>query len=146
MRTIFKDVRGRLLPGIIIARLRTKRGRPTTGGSGPRRQRASSSCVSLAGDPDLNASDAKAVQEYKVLADGFQRLAVESAAAAEAAAKKAAEPPVPPPSPEKPADAANVTAALRRTRAAPNAPRTRRTRTHPIVFTAPPTLASFRPW
>ena len=121
VRAIFKDVRGRLLPGIIIARYGEARaaydGRQWAGAAN-----GFQLVVSLAGDPDLNASDAKAVQDYKVLADGFQRLAVESATAAEAAAKKAAEPPVPPPSPEKPADAANVTAGAPAAPLAPKAP------------------------
>lgn len=119
VRAIFKDVRGRLLPGIIIARY----GEARTAYDG--RQWAAAAkgfqlVVSLAGDPDLNASDAKAVQDYKVLADGFQRLAVESATAAEAAAKKAAEPPVRPSAPEKPADAA--TGGVQAASVAPDAP------------------------
>jgi protein TonB len=114
VRAIFKDVRGRLLPGIIIARY----GEARTAYDG--RQWAAAAkgfqlVVSLAGDPDL-----KAVQDYKVLADGFQRLAVESATAAEAAAKKAAEPPVRPSAPEKPADAA--TGGVQAASVAPDAP------------------------
>jgi hypothetical protein len=121
VRTIFKDVRGRLLPGIIIARY----GEARTAYDGRQWAEAAKGfqlVVSLASDPDLNASDAKAVQDYKVLADGFQRLAVESATAAEAAAKKAAEPPVLPPAPEKPADAANATGGAQAASVAPNAP------------------------
>jgi tetratricopeptide (TPR) repeat protein len=118
VRAIFKDVRGRLLPGIIIARY----GEARTAYDGRQWAEAAKGfqlVVSLAGDPDLNASDAKAVQDYKVLADGFQKLAVESATAADAAAKKAAEPAAAPSASEKPADAANATAAAS---SAPNAP------------------------
>jgi len=119
VRAIFKDVRGRLLPGIIIARY----GEARTAYDGRQWTEAAKGfqlVVSLAGDPDLNASDAKAVQDYKVLADGFQRLAVEFATAAEAAAKKAAEPPVRPSAPEKPADAA--TGGVQAASVAPDAP------------------------
>jgi tetratricopeptide (TPR) repeat protein len=118
VRAIFKDVRGRLLPGIIIARYGEARA-AYDGQQWAEAARGFQLVVSLASDPDLNASDAKAVQDYKVLADGFQRLADASAAAADAAAKKAAEPPVPPPAPEKLADAANATGGAR---GAPNAP------------------------
>jgi len=117
VRAIFKDVRARLLPGIIAARY----GEARTAYDGQHWADAAKAfqlVVSLAGDPDLSASDAKAVQDYKMLADGFVKLADASAAAAEAAAKKAAEPPVAHPAPsEKPADAANATAG------GPNAPR-----------------------
>jgi tetratricopeptide (TPR) repeat protein len=108
VRAIFKDVRGRLLPGIIVARYGEARA-AYDGQQWAEAARGFQLVVSLAGDPDLNASDAKAVQDYKVLADGFQRLADASAAAADAVAKKAAEPPAPPPAPEKPAEAANAT-------------------------------------
>jgi hypothetical protein len=122
VRAIFKDVRGRLLPGIIVARY----GEARTAYDGHRWAEAARGfqlVVSLASDPDLSASDAKAVQDYKVLAEGFEKLARTSAEAAEAAAKKAAEPPVAPPAPpEKPADAANATAGGPNASGAPNAP------------------------
>ena len=53
----------------------------------------------LAADPDLPAADAKGVQEYKVLADGFAKLADAAAnppAPAPVAAAAAPEPPAPP--------------------------------------------------
>jgi hypothetical protein len=122
VRAIFKDVRGRLLPGIIVARY----GEARTAYDGHQwadAARGFQLVVSLASDPGLSASDAKAVQDYKVLAEGFEKLARTSAEAAEAAAKKAAEPPVAPPAPpEKPADAANATAGGPKASGAPNAP------------------------
>lgn len=122
VRAIFKDVRGRLLPGIIVARY----GEARTAYDGQQwadAARAFQLVVSLAGDPDLSASDAKAVQDYKVLANGFVKLAEASAEAAEAAAKKAAEPPVVHPAPsEKPADAATATAGGPNAALAPSAP------------------------
>src|SRR4029079_13540801 len=108
VRAIFKDVRGRLLPGIIVARYGEARA-AYDGQQWAEAAKGFQLVVSLAGEPDLNASDAKAVQDYKVLANGFEKLADASAAAADAAAKKAAEPAVPLPAPEKPADAANAT-------------------------------------
>jgi tetratricopeptide (TPR) repeat protein len=122
VRAIFKDVRGRLLPGIIIARYGEARA-AYDGQQWAEAARGFQLVVSLASDPDLNASDAKAVQEYKVLADGFQRLADASAAAAAADAKKTAEPPVPAPAPEKPAEAANAAGGAPAAPLAPNAPR-----------------------
>jgi tetratricopeptide (TPR) repeat protein len=122
VRAIFKDVRGRLLPGIIVARY----GEARTAYDGQQWADAAKGfqlVVSLAGDPDLSASDAKAVQDYKVLANGFVKLAQASAEAAEAAAKKAAEPPVAHPAPsEKPADAANAIAGSPNAPLAPGAP------------------------
>jgi protein TonB len=122
VRAIFKDVRGRLLPGIIVARY----GEARTAYDGQQWADAAKAfrlVVLLAGDPDLSASDVKAVQDYKVLANGFEKLAQASAEAAEAAAKKAAEPPVAHPAPpEKPADAANATAASSNVPNAPNVP------------------------
>jgi protein TonB len=121
VRAIFKDVRGRLLPGIIVARY----GEARTAYDGQQWADAAKGfqlVVSLAGDPDLSASDAKAVQDYKVLANGFVKLAEASAEAVEAAAKKAAEPPVAHPAPsERPADAANATAGGPNAALAPNA-------------------------
>jgi tetratricopeptide (TPR) repeat protein len=122
VRAIFKDVRGRLLPGIIVARY----GEARTAYDGQQWADAAKAfqlVISLAGDPDLSASDAKAVQDYRVLANGFVKLAEASAEAAEAAAKKAAEPPVAHPAPpEKPADAANATAGGPNVALAPSAP------------------------
>ena len=123
VRAIFKDVRSRLLPGIIAARY----GEARTAYDGQQWADAAKAfqlVVLLAGDPDLSASDTKAVQDYKVLANGFVKLAEASAEAAEAAAKKAAEPPVAHPAPpEKPADAANATAGGPNAPLAPSAPK-----------------------
>ena len=144
VRAIFKDVRGRLLPGIVIARY----GEARAAYDGQQWAVAAEGfqlVVSLASDPDLSASDARAVQDYKVLADGFQKLADASAAAAEAAAKKAAEPPVPPPAPENAADAATATAdtpGAPSTPVAPNAPNAPNAPVAPVAPVAPDRLYS----
>jgi hypothetical protein len=87
VRAMFKEVRGRLLPGIIVARY----GEARTAYDGQQwadAARGFQLVIALAGDPDLSASDMKSVQDYKVLADGFEKLASASAATAEAAEKK----------------------------------------------------------
>jgi len=108
MRAMFKDIRGRRLPGIIAARYTEAR----VAYDGQRWAEAATGfqlVLTLAGDPDLSPTDMKGVQDYKVLADGFEKLAAASAATQEAA-KKVAEPPKPAPVPaEKAADAANAT-------------------------------------
>jgi outer membrane biosynthesis protein TonB len=77
-----------------------------------------------------------------VLADGFQKLAVESATAADAAAKKAAEPPVPAPAPGKPADAADAAAGAPAAPLAPNAPAAPNAPVAPAAPVAPDRLYS----
>ena len=78
VRALFKDVRSRMLPGIIVARY----GEARAGYDGQQwaeSAKAFELIVALASDPDLSASDAKAVQDYKVLADGFAKLALANA-------------------------------------------------------------------
>jgi tetratricopeptide (TPR) repeat protein len=91
VRAMFKDVRGRLLPGLIVARYADARS-AYDGKQWAESAKAFQLVVSLTSDPDLSASDAKSVQDYKRLAEDFEKLADASAAAAEAAAKKVAEP------------------------------------------------------
>jgi tetratricopeptide (TPR) repeat protein len=108
VRAMFKDVRSRLLPGIIVARYGDARA-AYDGQQWADAARAFQLVISLAGDPDLNPSDVKSVQDYKVLADGFEKLAAASAAKAEADAKKAAESPAPTPVPAEKVAAADAT-------------------------------------
>ena len=90
VRTIFKDVRSRLLPGLIVAGYNDARVLYD------KQQWADAlkgfqQVVALVADPDLSAADAKSVQEYKVLAEGFAKLAASAPApAASATAAKAA--------------------------------------------------------
>ncbi len=63
-----------------------------TSSGGPRRSPRSSDVLSLAADPDLTDEQRKEAAEYKVLADGFLKLA-----------EAAAAPPPPPPAPPAPA-------------------------------------------
>ena len=101
VRAMFKEVRGRLLPGIIVARY----GESRTAYDGQQwadAARGFQLVIALAGDPDLSASDMKSVQDYKVLADGFEKLASASAATAEAAEKKVESPLPAAPAPSAP--------------------------------------------
>jgi tetratricopeptide (TPR) repeat protein len=90
VRTIFKDVRSRLLPGLIVAGYNDARVLYD------KQQWADAlkgfqQVVALVADSDLSAADAKSVQEYKVLAEGFAKLAASApGAAASASAAKAA--------------------------------------------------------
>ena len=108
MRAIFKDASRRLLPGIIVARYGEARA-AYDGQQWAEAARGFQLVVSLASDPDLNASDAKAGRTYKAAGGRVP----------EAGWASAAEPRLPtrrrPPSflvlaagPEKPADAANA--------------------------------------
>jgi hypothetical protein len=74
VRTMFKDVRSKLLASIIVsvyndARAQYDQHQFADAWKGFQQVQA------LIADPDLPAADAKAVQEYKVLADGFAKLA-----------------------------------------------------------------------
>ena len=100
VRTAFRDVRMRLLPGLIKGRYTTARGLYDE-------QRWADAITalrevqSLAADPDLNEEQRKEVTEYKVLADGFLKLAEAAAAPPPPPAPPAPEPtpaaPAPPP-------------------------------------------------
>jgi hypothetical protein len=98
VRTIFKDVRSKLLASVIVSVYNDARG------AYDQHQFADAlkgfeQVQTLVADPDLPAADAKAVQEYKVLADGFAKLADAAAhppAPAPAAAATAPAPPAPP--------------------------------------------------
>ncbi|HET6316582.1 MAG TPA: tetratricopeptide repeat protein, partial [Chloroflexota bacterium] len=78
VRTMFKDVRSRLLPGIIVARYNEARA-SYDNQQWAEAAKAFQRVIALAADPDLGASDAKAVQDYKVLSDGFAKLALAAA-------------------------------------------------------------------
>ncbi len=74
MRTIFKDVRSKLLASVIVSVYNDARA------AYDQHQFADAlkgfqQVQALVADPDLPAADAKGVQEYKVLADGFAKLA-----------------------------------------------------------------------
>ena len=93
VRSAFKDVRSRLLPGIIKERYLTARGLYDTQAWAD----AMSSLrdvIALATDPDLSEERRKEATEYKVLADGFLKLA-EAASTPPPAAPPAPEPPPP---------------------------------------------------
>jgi hypothetical protein len=101
VRTIFKDVRSKLLASVIVSVYNDARG------AYDQHQFADAlkgfeQVQTLVADPDLPAADAKAVQEYKVLADGFAKLA-DAAAHPPAPAPAAATAPAPPPPPAPPA-------------------------------------------
>jgi len=101
VRTIFKDVRSKLLASVIVSVYNDARG------AYDQHQFADAlkgfeQVQTLVADPDLPAADAKAVQEYKVLADGFAKLA-DVAAHPPAPAPAAATAPAPPPPPAPPA-------------------------------------------
>ena len=121
VRTIFKDVRSKLLASVIVSVYNDARA------AYDQHQFADAlkgfqQVQALVADPDLPAADAKGVQEYKVLADGFAKLADAAAnPPAPAAAAAAPEAPVPapvaPPAPPAPdytrvfdSNDANVTA------------------------------------
>jgi TonB family protein len=98
VRTMYKDVRSKLLASLIVsiyndARAAYDQRRWADALKGFTQVRA------LVEDPDLPAADAKGVQEYKVLADGFAKLAD---AAANAPAPAAAVAPVATASPAVP--------------------------------------------
>lgn len=98
VRTMFKDVRSKLLTSVIVSLYNDARS------AYDQKQFANAlkgfrQVEALVDDPDLPATDAKGVQEYKVLADGFAKLA-------DAAANPPAPPapaPVAPPVPVAPA-------------------------------------------
>jgi len=104
VRTIFKDVRSKLLASVIVsvyndARVAYDQHQFADALRGFQRVQA------LVADPDLPAADTKGVQEYKVLADGFAKLADAAAnppAPAPAPAAAAPPPPTPaaPPAPD----------------------------------------------
>lgn len=100
----FKDVRSRLLPGLIAARYSEARA-AYDHKEWSDAEKGFGLVVTLSGDPDLNDADVKAAQDYKVLADGFEKLAAAAVAAAQAPA------PVPVPAPVQAAPAA-VAAAM----------------------------------
>ncbi len=85
VRTAFRDVRMRLLPGLIKSRYTTARGLYDEQ-RWPEAIAALQDVLSLAADPDLTDEQRKEAAEYKVLADGFLKLA-----------EAAAAPPPPPP-------------------------------------------------
>jgi hypothetical protein len=104
VRTIFRDVRSKLLASVIVSVYNDARV------AYDRQQFADAlkgfqQVQTLVADPDLPAAAAKGVQEYKVLADGFAKLADAAAnppAPAPAPAAAAPEPPAPvaPPAPD----------------------------------------------
>jgi TonB family protein len=105
VRTMYKDVRSKLLASLIVSIYNDARG------AYDQHQwadalRGFTQVRALVEDPDLPAAEAKGVQEYKVLADGFAKLAdaaVNAAAAsASAAAAAAADKPAAPPAPVAP--------------------------------------------
>ncbi len=104
VRTMFKDVRSKLLSSVMVSVYNDARA------AYDQHQFADAlkgfqQVQALAADPDLPAADAKGVQEYKVLADGFAKLADAAAnppapapvAAAPAPAPAPSAPPAPPP-------------------------------------------------
>src|SRR5215831_4021452 len=104
VRTMFKDVRSKLLASLIVtvyndARAAYDQKQFADALKGFRQVQA------LVADPDLPAADAKGVQEYKVLADGFEKLA-------EAAANPPATPPSSASAPASPMPAAVATSAI----------------------------------
>jgi hypothetical protein len=101
VRTMFKDVRSKLLASVIVsvyndARAAYDQKQFADALKGFRQVQA------LVDDPDLPAADAKGVQEYKVLADGFAKLA-DAAANPPAPAPAAAAASVAPVAPAAPA-------------------------------------------
>jgi hypothetical protein len=104
VRTMFKDVRSKLLASVMVsvyndARAAYDQHRFADALKGFQQVQT------LAADPDLPAADAKGVQEYKVLADGFAKLADAAAnppapAPVAAAPAPAAPPPSVPPPPD----------------------------------------------
>jgi TonB family protein len=90
VRTAFRDVRMRLLPGLIKSRYNAARGL-YDGQQWVDAIPALKEVQSLTADPDLTEEQRKEVTEYKVLADGFLKLA-----------EAAAAPPPPPPAPAAP--------------------------------------------
>jgi hypothetical protein len=102
VRTMFKDVRSKLLAGVIVSVYNDARA------AYDQHQFADAlkgfqQVQALAADPDLPAADAKGVQDYKVLADGFAKLADAAANPPAPAAAAPAEPaPVAPPAPPAP--------------------------------------------
>lgn len=88
VRAAFRDVRGRLLPGIVQAEYVEAR-RLYDASSWAEAAAAFRRVAVLAGDPDLTESQIAALVDLKMLADGFATLA-----------QVAATPPPPPPAPE----------------------------------------------
>lgn len=88
VRAAFRDVRARLLPGIVQTQYAEAR-RLYDIGSWTEAADAFRLALALAGDPDLDAAGAQAVADIKVLAGDFARLA-----------EAAATPPPPEPEPE----------------------------------------------
>jgi TonB family protein len=91
VRTMFKDVRSKLLASVIVGVYNDAR-------SAYDAQKFADALngfkqvQTLVADPDLPAADAKSVQDYKVLADGFAKLADAAAKPAAAAASPSAPP------------------------------------------------------
>lgn len=101
VRAMFKEVRSKLLAGVIVSSYNDARA------AYDQKQFADAlkgfrQVQALIDDPDLPAADAKGVQDYKVLADGFAKLA--DAAANPPAPVAAPAPPAPsaPPAPAAP--------------------------------------------
>jgi hypothetical protein len=98
VRTMFKDVRSKLLASVTVSVYNDARA------AYDQHQFADAlkgfqQVQALVADPDLPAADAKSVQEYKVLADGFAKLADAAAnPPAPAPAAAATAPAAPPPS------------------------------------------------
>jgi hypothetical protein len=104
VRTMYKDVRSKLLASVVVsvyndARAAYDQKQFADALKGFRQVQA------LVADPDLPAADAKAVQEYKVLADGFEKLA-------DAAANPPATPPASAPAAASPTPAPAATSAI----------------------------------
>ncbi len=74
----FKDVRSKLLPGLIASRYNDARAAYDRK-EWSEAEKGFHLVAMLAGDPDLNDADVKAAQDYKVLADGFEKLAAAAA-------------------------------------------------------------------
>jgi TonB family protein len=88
VRTAFRDVRGRLLPGIVQAEYVEARRLYDTS-SWAQAAAAFQRVASLAADRDLSETQVAALTDLRMLADGFAKLA-----------EAAATPPPPPPAPE----------------------------------------------
>jgi hypothetical protein len=102
VRTMFKDVRSKLLAGVIVSVYNDARA------AYDQHQFADAlkgfqQVQALVADPDLPAADAKTVQDYKVLADGFAKLADAAANPPAPAPAPVAAAPAAPPAPAPPA-------------------------------------------
>ena len=79
VRAVFKDVRSRLLPGLIQSRYNDGRALYDKQ-SWSDAARAFRDVLALSSDPDLTDAQLKTVGEYKVLSEGFLKLAEAAAA------------------------------------------------------------------